>query len=51
MVDKKVKARKVLKEQDKAYENQKQSAAEAKEQELNKKIMQDIKPVSQKKGL
>lgn len=50
-IDKKVKSRKVLKEQDKAYENQKQSAAEAKEQELNKKIMQDIKPVSQKKGL
>lgn len=50
-IDKKVKSRKVLKEQKKAYENKKQSAARAKEQELNKKIMQDIKPVSQKKGL
>jgi hypothetical protein len=50
-IDKKVKSRKVLKEQDKAYENKKQSAAKAKEQEDYKKIMQDIKPVSEKKGL
>ena len=32
-IDKKVKSRKILKEQDKAYENKKQSAAKAKEQE------------------
>jgi len=50
-IDKKVKSRKILKEQDKAYENKKQSAARAKEEQVNKKIMQDLKPVSDKKGL
>ncbi len=50
-IDKKVKAKKALKQEEKAYENQKQSAARDKEEQVNKKIMQDLKPVSDKKGL
>jgi len=49
--NKMVKDRKKLKEIERRAFNKKQSAARAKEEEDYKKIMQDIKPVSDKKGL
>ena len=46
-----LKARKQLKEIERRYENKKQKAIDAKKDADYKKIMQDIKPVSEKKGL
>ena len=48
---KELKARKQLKEIERRYENKKQKAIDAKKDADYKKIMQDIKPVSEKKGL
>lgn len=42
-INSKVKSRKILKEQDKAYENKKQSAARAKEQKQMANVAKDIK--------